>query len=99
MNSEKTYLSPEENEEVGIGRSPPNSDIETSEAFSTGLTLLDAALQEESYDLYKKKGDFDELKLHEKKDRLRKNPNYDALLKGAILNLTDMHPGKRMKPK
>ena len=64
LTSEKTYLSPEENEEVGIGRSPPNSDIETSEAFSTGLTLLDAALQEESYDLYRKKGDFDELKLN-----------------------------------
>ena len=63
------------------------------------MTLLDAALQEESYDLYKKKGDFDELKLREKKDRLRKNPNYHDLLKGTILNLTDIQPGKRMKPK
>ena len=67
MSTEKTYLSPEENEEAGIGRSVPNSDLSSSEAFSTGLTLLDALLQEDSYDLYPRKGEFDEWKLKDKK--------------------------------
>lgn len=41
---EKTYLAPEEVKDLQIGKSQTTANIDTSEAFSAGLTVLDASI-------------------------------------------------------
>ena len=53
--NEKTYLSPEEMKDLNLGVNQPRTNLELSEAFSIGLTCMDAALMEDSDDIYDSK--------------------------------------------
>lgn len=50
---------PEEVEELAYGKAEPAANLELAEAFSAGLTLLDAASLSDSKDLYKNQKTFD----------------------------------------
>lgn len=60
------------------------------------MTALDAALLDDSKNLYDSKFNFDYDLLNGKKDNLRNDPNYSNLLKLTILNLTEQDPKDRM---
>ena len=74
--------------ELSIGKSKAETRVEEAEAFSTGLTLLDATLLELSSKLYDKKLNFDYEGLHSKKVNLQNEASYSPELKYVILNLT-----------
>lgn len=75
-----------------IGKSQTTANIDTSEAFSAGLTVLDAAVLENSDSVYDKNGNIDYESLQGKKENLKNDPGYGDLLKHAILNLTETTP-------
>lgn len=68
---EPTFLSPEEVKDLQTGRNQTIADIGKAEAYSTGLTVLDAILLSNSEKLYDKDGNIDYEELQGKKENLK----------------------------
>ena len=91
-----SYLAPEEVKDLSIGRAVPESAFAEAEAFSAGLTLLDATLLTDSKDLYGKKFTFDFETLNGRRVNLANEGGYSEELKHVILNLTEFEPEERV---
>jgi serine/threonine protein kinase len=63
---ETTYLSPEELKDIGFGKLDEPADYALNEAFSVGLTCLDAATLTDSSKLYDPNNKFNYSKLEER---------------------------------
>ena len=82
--------------ELSIGKSAPDTNFESAESFSAGLTAMDAVLLEDSKKLYDKKFNFDYEALHSKRVNLLNEGGYSDQLKHVILNLTEFEPEDRL---
>ena len=89
-------VAPEEVAELGYGKTDPSTNLELSETFSIGLTLLDAATLSDSRDLYKGYKNFDYDKLEERLRTLQGKEEYSRLLKALIHNMVDVTPENRV---
>ena len=93
---EKTYLAPEELVDLEIGRDKTLANFDTAESFSTGLTVLDAALLQSSENMYKKNNEFDFSILEGQKENLKNDGYYGDLLKCTIFTLLASKPEDRI---
>jgi serine/threonine protein kinase len=92
---EPTYLSPEELKDIGYGKLEESANFALNEAFSVGLTCLDAATLTDAANLYEPNNKFNYAKLDERLELLESNGNYSAPLALLIKALCQVEADKR----
>ncbi len=92
---EPTYLSPEELKDIGYGKLEESANFALNEAFSVGLTCLDAATLSDASLLYEPNNKFNYAKLEERLEQLEANGNYSVPLVLLIKGLCQVEAEKR----
>jgi serine/threonine protein kinase len=93
---EITYLSPEELKDINYGKLDEGSNSLLSEAFSVGLTCLDAATLTDSSKLYEPGNKFSYSRLEERIHALESSRNYSEPLVLLIKGLCQVESDRRI---
>jgi serine/threonine protein kinase len=95
-NEQTNYLSPEELKDISYGKLEESANFALNEAFSVGLTCLDAATLTDSATLYEPNNKFNYAKLDQRLEQLESNGNYSAPLVLLVKALCQVEGEKRV---